>query len=180
MELPTSKFSTHRSRQEVLNLSEIYHNTTSRNLSASPQNLHKALGHGPITASQINLSDLDENDSLFDSTLPIDVDNCITSFDRYDMSRMGKQQEMRRVFRQFSILSFTCVIMATWEFLLTANTQGLVAGGRAGLFWSYIWTICGFGLIIASMAEMASMAPTSGGQYRKFRFKVQERQMEGS
>lgn len=78
---------------------------------------------------------------------------------------MGKRQEMRRVFRQFSILSFTCVIMATWQFLLTANSQGLVDGGRAGLFWSYIWTLCGFGLIIASMAEMASMAPTAGAQY---------------
>ncbi|KAK4623687.1 hypothetical protein CLAFUW4_05712 [Fulvia fulva] len=89
----------------------------------------------------------------------------ITRHDSFDMTRMGKKQEMRRVFRQFSILSFTCVIMGTWEFLLTANTQGLVAGGLAGLFWSYLWTLVGFGLIIASMAEMASMAPTSGGQY---------------
>jgi len=47
-----------------------------------------------------------------------------TEYDRYDMTRMGKKQELRRVFRQFSILSFTCVIMGTWEFLLTANTQG--------------------------------------------------------
>ena len=89
----------------------------------------------------------------------------MTEHDKFDMGRMNKRQEMRRVFRQFSILSFTCVIMATWEFLLTANSQGLQNGGLAGLFWSYIWTIMGFGLIIASMAEMASMAPTSGGQY---------------
>lgn len=92
----------------------------------------------------------------------VDSEFKMTSYDRFDMNRMGKKQEMRRVFRQFSILSFTCVIMATWEFLLTANTQGLVDGGLAGLFWSYVWTICGFGLIIASMAECASMAPTSG------------------
>ena len=50
-----------------------------------------------------------------------DVDK-VAEHDKYDMVRMGKKQEMRRVFRQFSILSFTCVIMATWEFLLTANT----------------------------------------------------------
>lgn len=55
--------------------------------------------------------------------------------------------------------------MATWEFLLLTNTQGLVGGGRAGLFWSYIWTMCGFGLMIVSLAEMASMAPTCGAQY---------------
>lgn len=70
-----------------------------------------------------------------------DMDNVgrVTEHDKFDMTRMGKKQEMRRVFRQFSILSFTCVIMATWEFLLTANTQGLVDGGLSGLFWSYIW-----------------------------------------
>ncbi|KAK4546636.1 hypothetical protein LTR36_001853 [Oleoguttula mirabilis] len=99
--------------------------------------------------------------------LDTDLDNAgkVTEHDKFDMTRMGKKQEMRRVFRQFSILSFTCVIMATWEFLLTASSQGLVDGGLSGLFWSYIWTFIGFGLIIASMAEMASMAPTSGGQY---------------
>lgn len=38
-----------------------------------------------------------------------------------------------------------------------ANTQGLICGGRAGLFWSYIWTFCGYGFLISSLAEMASM-----------------------
>lgn len=33
------------------------------------------------------------------------------------------------------------------------------------MFWSFIWTFIGFGFIIASLSEMASMAPTSGGQY---------------
>ena len=84
-----------------------------------------------------------------------DLDNVgkMTEHDKFDMSRMNKKQEMRRVFRQFSILSFTCVIMGTWEFLLTANSQGLQNGGLSGLFWSYLWTLLGFGLIIASMAE---------------------------
>lgn len=36
-----------------------------------------------------------------------------------------------------------------------ANTQGLVDGGLSGLFWSYIWTFVGFGLIIASMVRVA-------------------------
>jgi len=33
------------------------------------------------------------------------------------------------------------------------------------LFWSYVWTFIGFGFVILSLAEMASMAPISGGQY---------------
>lgn len=96
------------------------------------------------------------NDSSGGYTFRLDTDlndaGKMTENDKFDMTRMGKKQELRRVFRQFSILSFTCVIMATWEFLLTANYQGLAAGGLSGLFWSYLWTFCGFGLIIASMA----------------------------
>lgn len=49
--------------------------------------------------------------------------------------------------------------------LLVASTEGLIAGGVAGLFWSYIWTYVGMAFVVLSLAEMASMAPTSGGQY---------------
>ncbi|OAX79052.1 hypothetical protein ACJ72_06632 [Emergomyces africanus] len=62
-----------------------------------------------------------------------------TKNDRDDMNRMGKRQELIDV--------------------------GLTNGGLAGLFWSYIWTFIGFGFVIFSLAEMASMAPISGGQY---------------
>jgi choline transport protein len=48
---------------------------------------------------------------------------------------------------------------------LVASTEGLIAGGVAGLFWSYVWTYAGMTLVVLSLAEMASMAPTSGGQY---------------
>ncbi len=88
-----------------------------------------------------------------------------TRNDQLDMDRMGKIPQLRRNFRQVSAISFVCVMVSTWEVLFLANTQGLTDGGLAGLFWSYLWTIVGFGLIAASLAEMASMAPTSGGMY---------------
>src|ERR1700712_1296395 len=47
----------------------------------------------------------------------------------------------------------------------SATTQGMVDGGLAGLFWTLVWTFFGMGLVIVSLAEMESMAPTSGGQY---------------
>ncbi|KXL51510.1 hypothetical protein M433DRAFT_60067 [Acidomyces richmondensis BFW] len=78
---------------------------------------------------------------------------------------MGKKQEMRRVFRQVSLISFTAIIMGTWQWILLANNQALVDGGRGGLFWSYIWTLVGYIFIAASLADMAAMAPTAGGQY---------------
>lgn len=39
----------------------------------------------------------------------------------------------------------------------SSNTQGLTDGGLAGLFWSYVWTFIGFGFVIFSLGEMASM-----------------------
>jgi len=63
------------------------------------------------------------------------------------------------------MIMFTSMVQSTWEVVLVAPIGGLVNGGAAGLFWSYIWTFAGFVPIVMSLAEMASMAPTSGGQY---------------
>lgn len=41
-------------------------------------------------------------------------------------------------------------------------------GGLAGMIWMYLVAIVGFGAAIASMAEMASMAPTSGGKIQSW------------
>lgn len=92
-------------------------------------------------------------------------DDGFTKTDARDMQRMGKAQELRRNFRLLSTIAFTVILQGTWEVLLTATYQGLVDGGLAGLFWSYIWTFIGFSFVMASLAEMASMAPTAGGQY---------------
>lgn len=51
---------------------------------------------------------------------------------------------------------------------MTATTQGLTDGRLSGLIWSYVWMFVGFSFVMASLAEMASMAPTSGGQYHWF------------
>lgn len=87
----------------------------------------------------------------------------------------------QRNLRPVAALSFASVLQATWEFILmsvfsvavqnshltdsSSNYEGLYNGGLPGLFYSYVWTFVGFGFIIASISEMASMAPTSGGQY---------------
>ena len=55
--------------------------------------------------------------------------------------------------------------MGTWETLLGTIAFGLGNGGPSGLIYTYIVIFIGFSLVYTSMAEMASMAPTSGGQY---------------
>ncbi|KAF2751449.1 amino acid transporter [Sporormia fimetaria CBS 119925] len=88
-----------------------------------------------------------------------------TQNDQADMDRMGKVQELRRNYRPLSAIAFVVILQGTWEVLMTASYSGLVDGGPAGLIWSYIWTFAGFSMVVASLAEMASMAPTAGGQY---------------
>ena len=85
--------------------------------------------------------------------------------DKLDMERMGKPQELLRNFRTLSSIAFTSCCMGTWEILLTVSTPGLIAGGSAGLFWSLIWVYIGQAFVVLSLAEMASMAPSAGGQY---------------
>lgn len=59
------------------------------------------------------------------------------------------------------MVCFVSLLQATWEVILLATTQGLVNGGRAGLFWSFVWTWIMFVPIVLSLAEMSSIAPTS-------------------
>ncbi|TKX20009.1 amino acid permease-like protein 7 [Elsinoe australis] len=88
-----------------------------------------------------------------------------TAADGANMRRMGKEQQLVRYFRFFSITSFTAIATATWEIGLFVITPALVDGGRAGLLWNAFWCFLGFAPIYLSMAEMASMAPIAGAQY---------------
>ncbi|RYP14807.1 hypothetical protein DL765_006108 [Monosporascus sp. GIB2] len=88
-----------------------------------------------------------------------------TAADRHAMWRMGKVQEMRRTFRFVSIFGMSMILTATWETILGTSTFGLIDGGTAGLIWTYLVCWVGFICTNMSIAEMGSMAPTSGGQY---------------
>ncbi|KAF7117639.1 hypothetical protein CNMCM5793_006762 [Aspergillus hiratsukae] len=88
-----------------------------------------------------------------------------TAQDRKDMWRVGRQQELNRNFRFLSVLGFTAVLMCTWEAVLFGASYGLINGGKGGMIYTYLGGLVGFSFVIFSMAEMASMAPTSGGQY---------------
>ncbi|KAL8698287.1 MAG: hypothetical protein Q9201_006657 [Fulgogasparrea decipioides] len=88
-----------------------------------------------------------------------------TELDVRDMKRMGKTQSFQRNFAFLSTLGFSMVLMCSWEAELATATFALTNGGTAGAIYIYIFTFFGFGMAIISMAEMASMAPTAGGQY---------------
>ncbi|XRM43703.1 hypothetical protein ABZX51_006858 [Aspergillus tubingensis] len=88
-----------------------------------------------------------------------------TRYDVTEMDRMGKTQQFKRNIQSFAALSFSAVLQSTWEYIMLSDYEGLQDGGLAGMLWTYVWSAIGFGFIIVSISEMASMAPTSGGQY---------------
>ncbi|KAJ5127912.1 Amino acid/polyamine transporter I [Penicillium atrosanguineum] len=85
--------------------------------------------------------------------------------DDEDMAKQGKKQQFERNFGFLSMLGFTTTMMCTWEAVLFANPTSMIDGGPASLVYGYLF--CWFGALVtaASLAEMASMAPTSAGQY---------------
>ncbi|KAJ5092972.1 hypothetical protein N7456_008833 [Penicillium angulare] len=99
----------------------------------------------------------------FRSHAEADLDT--TDQDEWDMQRLGKAQQLKRNFRFYSILGFTTTLMATWESILLTSTYGLTDGGRAGMVYVYIGSFVGFFAAVISMAEIASVSPTSAGQY---------------
>ncbi|KAF2859172.1 amino acid transporter [Piedraia hortae CBS 480.64] len=86
-----------------------------------------------------------------------------SSADHHEMQRMGKAQELRRNFRFLPILGFVSLLQATWEGALLSNYPGLMNGGTGGVIWCTIAVWLLMTATIASLAEMASMAPTAGG-----------------
>ena len=88
-----------------------------------------------------------------------------TRQDAIEMARIGKIQELHRRFNFIPILGLVAGMMATWEAVQATSSFALTDGGRAGLVWGFLGVSVGFGLAVASMAEMASMAPTTGGMY---------------
>lgn len=53
--------------------------------------------------------------------------------------------------------------MASWEAILSTAALGLTNGGSAGFLYTCLATWLGFITVYASLGEMGSMAPTSGG-----------------
>ncbi|KAL8818351.1 MAG: hypothetical protein Q9223_003002 [Gallowayella weberi] len=88
-----------------------------------------------------------------------------TTADKYDMVMLGRSQVLRRNFSFISILGFSAVLLCTWELIFANLLFALTDGGTGGLFWGFTVTVVASVFIYLSVAEMASMSPTAGGQY---------------
>ncbi|GAW17226.1 hypothetical protein ANO14919_066800 [Xylariales sp. No.14919] len=82
------------------------------------------------------------------------------------LARLGKKAVLRRNFGFLAILGFSCTVLITWEgTLISLFLSGLQNGGLSGILYGFIIVWIGTLSVFATLSEMASMAPTSGGQY---------------
>ncbi|TVY18172.1 Choline transport protein [Lachnellula arida] len=88
-----------------------------------------------------------------------------TTTDDEEMAYYGKRQQLKRNFGFLSIAGFVCSLLSTWEGIFAVFLLGFQNGGPAGLIYGYIFCFIGTLMVVASLAEMASMMPLSGGQY---------------
>ncbi|KAL8994117.1 MAG: hypothetical protein Q9169_005830 [Polycauliona sp. 2 TL-2023] len=85
--------------------------------------------------------------------------------DAQKLARLGKKPVLKRRFSFIAMLGFTCTVLVTWEVIPIIYTTGLTNGGSAGFAYSYFFALAGSLSIFTVLGEMASIAPTSGGQY---------------
>lgn len=84
--------------------------------------------------------------------------------DEDQLRRLGKKPLLKRSFGFMSILGFSCSALISWEGILVASVGGLLNGGPAGVIWGFLINWIGMVSTFAVLAELASMAPTAGGQ----------------
>ncbi|KAI8955179.1 putative GABA permease [Xylaria longipes] len=89
----------------------------------------------------------------------------ISSHDDATLARLGKKPVLKRNFGFMTILGFSCTVLITWEGSLTTILTGLQNGGPSGLLYGFIVVWAGTLSVFATLSELVSMAPTSGGQY---------------
>lgn len=85
--------------------------------------------------------------------------------DEMTLARLGKKQVLKRNFGFLSMISFSCTVLVTWEGVLVLFATGFINGGTAGLVWQFILVWGGTLSTFVTIGELASMAPTAGGQY---------------
>ncbi|KAK5125220.1 hypothetical protein LTR85_000896 [Meristemomyces frigidus] len=88
-----------------------------------------------------------------------------TTTDQHDMLVLGKKQVLRRNFKFVTMLGFASTVMVAWEILPIISVFALEDGGTPIVFWGLLIGTIGMTFVYASLAEMASMCPTAGGQY---------------
>ncbi|GAB7354568.1 hypothetical protein MBLNU459_g5020t1 [Dothideomycetes sp. NU459] len=89
-----------------------------------------------------------------------------TRSDVQEMSLMNKIQEFSREFGTVALACFGLITNSSWPYAFFNLGLPLSNGGPAGMLWMTIVSAVGMFLCDLSLAEMASMTPSSAGPYQ--------------
>lgn len=89
--------------------------------------------------------------------------------------QMGYEQKLQKKFGLISIIGLSSTIMITWEGILFVYQYGMYDGGPLGSIIGFLFCWTGYTLVALCLAEMNSMFPTAGGQYRELTKSVMRR-----
>ncbi|KAI9776976.1 MAG: hypothetical protein M1839_009120 [Geoglossum umbratile] len=106
-------------------------------------------------------SDLEKREAAVESA-PAGSTN---SSEEVEINESGHKQELQRNFSFFSILSTGIVVGNTWAALGGSLAVALYNGGPAGVIYEFIAVCFFYWFVAASIAELASAIPSSGGVY---------------
>ncbi|KAH6970548.1 amino acid permease [Ilyonectria sp. MPI-CAGE-AT-0026] len=87
------------------------------------------------------------------------------SDDAAGLAAIGKTQAFDRRYNLWSVVGIGICVSSTWSAVSSAILPTLVSGGAVTLVWGFVFVSLGMFLVTASLAELASIWPSSGGQY---------------
>lgn len=74
--------------------------------------------------------------------------------------------ERQRYLKSLPVIAFGITLQASWESTINGVVNGLTNGGPSSLVWGFLVAGPGTAMIVLSLAEMASITPSVGAQYR--------------
>ncbi|CAG9981838.1 unnamed protein product [Clonostachys byssicola] len=95
----------------------------------------------------------------------VSSEKCGMNSDATRLEQLGLHAELEPTFSLTALLCLSLCIMATWEAVASVVAQALASGGVPCLVYNYIATFICTVATTASLAEIASIYPTAGGQY---------------
>ena len=81
------------------------------------------------------------------------------------LTQLGYKQELQRNFSFLSMIGMAFAILNSWTALAASLSVALPSGGPTTILWGLCLVSIGQLAVAASLAEICSVYPTSGGQY---------------
>ncbi|KAG0141657.1 hypothetical protein CROQUDRAFT_673994 [Cronartium quercuum f. sp. fusiforme G11] len=88
-----------------------------------------------------------------------------SNHDRELLESLGYQQEFRRDFGLWSTFCVSFTVLGLLPSFASTMNVGLAYAGTAGMIWGWLIAMVPIQCVAASMAELCSAMPTSGGLY---------------